>query len=158
MSRPTVFSDIKIQPPGPADRDSGPVGGILRQYTAGAALLVGDAVFLSGANTVNKSTTASNYVGFVGFVESGDALDMNSGFAVGTAAAASGQIVLVREVGIARGIAGVAGFTAGTDFNAVPSAATAGRVIAGTTAGQRLGVVLTTAIAGAEVRILIKHF
>ena len=79
--------------------------------------------------------------------------------AVGTTAATSGQQVIVQISGVARAIVGASGFTAGTNFNAVPSAATAGRVIPGTTADQRIGVALTTqATAGSEVKILIQHF
>ena len=61
--------------------------------------------------------------------------------------------------GVARAIVGATGFTAGTDFTAVPSAATAGRIIPGSTAGQRVGIATTTqATAGSEVKILIQHF
>ena len=157
MSSPTVLTNIMFQGPN-EDRTVSVAGGCLHRFTANAALLVGDAVYLQDVNTVDKSTTAANYVGFVGFVETGDALGDQVGYAVGTAAAAADQAVLVRTSGIARAIVGATGFTAGTNFNAVPSAATAGRVIPGTTADQRLGTVLTTqATAGAEVRILISR-
>ena len=66
---------------------------------------------------------------------------------------------MVQISGVARAIVGATGFTAGTNFNAVPSAATAGRIIPGTTADQRVGVALTTqATAGSEVKVLIQHF
>jgi hypothetical protein len=98
-------------------------------------------------------------VGYIGFVVAGDANKRKMDDAVGTTAATSGQKVLVQISGVARGIVGASGFTAGTNFNAVPSAATAGRIIPGTTADQRLGVALTTqATAGAEIKILIQHF
>lgn len=156
MPNPTVLSDLTYRQQG-EDVTAGSVGGELVRLIAGAALLVGDNVYVSGVNTVNKSATAANYLNFAGFVETGEALSMETGFPVGTAAASTGQHVLVRRSGIARAIVGATGFTAGTDL-AVPSAATAGRIIPGTTADQRLGVALTTqATAGSEVRILIHH-
>jgi hypothetical protein len=160
MSNGTSLSYLNLR--GSSDENqSNAVGGVVHIFTvaAGATLLVGDAVYLSGVGTVNKSTTATNYVGFVGFVVAGDANGRNFSSPVGTTAATEGQKVLVQISGVARGIVGASGFTAGTDFNAVPSGATAGRIIPGTTAGQRLGVVLSTqATAGAEVLILIQHF
>lgn len=136
------------------------VGGIVHQFTAHTVtLLVGDAVYLHGVGIVNKTATAADYVGFVGFVVGGDSTSGMVHDTVGTTAATSGQKVLVQISGIARAIVGATGFTAGTNFNAVPSAATAGRVIPGTTADQRLGTVLTTqATAGAEVLVLISRF
>lgn len=155
---PTSFGFINLREDEGMER-VGSVGGEVVQLTAAATLLVGDAVFLSGVNTVNKSATASNYVGFIGFVVGGASTGDKTNDTVGTTAATVGQRVLVQVNGIARAIVGASGFTAGTNFNAVPSAATAGRVIPGTTADQRLGKVLTTqATAGAEVRILIGHF
>ncbi len=136
------------------------VGGLTLVATANATtLLVGDAVYLVGVSIVDKSATASNYVGYVGFVVGGTSNGFRHTDAVGTTAALSGESVLVQYSGIARAIVGATGFTAGTNFNAVPSAATAGRIIPGTTADQRLGVALTTqATAGSEVLILIQHF
>lgn len=132
-------------------------GGNVKQFTASSTtLLVGDAVYLAGVSIVDKSTTAANYVGFVGFVVGGDSTSGAVHDTIGTTAATSGQKVLVQVSGVARAIVGATGFTAGTNFNCVPSAATAGRVIPGVTADQRLGTVLTTqATAGAEVLILL---
>lgn len=156
MPNPTVLSDLTYRQQ-TGDTTPGEYGGELVRLIAEAALLVGDLVYVSGVNLVNKSATASNYLRFVGFVEIGEALAMETGLPVGTAAAAANQHVLIRRSGIARGIVGATGFTAGTDL-AVPSAATADRIIPGTTADQRVGVALTTqATAGAEVRILIHH-
>jgi hypothetical protein len=161
MARPLATEYI-IHRESNEDRTVGSLGGQVARYTAGSTLLVGDAVYLSGVNTVDKSTTAANYVGFVGFVVSGDALGDSQAcgeYPVGTTAATVNQQVLVQISGIVAAIVGATGFVAGTNFNAVPSAATAGRVIPGTTADQRLGVVLTTqSTAGAAVRILIAHF
>lgn len=159
MQIPTGFSWVNIR--GSSDEQTGnATGGIVHLFTASSTtLLVGDAVYLSGVGIVDKSATAANYVGFVGFVVGGQSNDYRVDDAVGTTAATSGQKVMVQISGVARAIVGASGFTAGTNFNAVPSAATAGRVIPGTTADQRLGVVLTTqASAGGEVKILIKQF
>ena len=156
--QPTGFSFVNIR--GAADEiTSNAIGGIVHAFTASGTLLVGDAVYLSAANIVAKSATAANYAGFVGFVAGGDSTGDIIGSPVGTTAATDGQLVLVQISGIARAIVGATGFTAGSDFTAVPSAATAGRIIPGTTAGQRVGVATTTqATAGGEVKILIQHF
>jgi hypothetical protein len=159
MQTPTAFSWLNVR--GSADElTPNAVGGVVHLFTAASTtLLVGDAVYLSGVGIVDKSATAANYVGFIGFVVGGDSNNFRTDDAVGTTAATSGQRVMVQISGVARAIVGATGFTAGTNFNAVPSAATAGRVIPGTTADQRLGVVTTTqASAGGEVRVLINQF
>jgi hypothetical protein len=159
MQIPTGFSWVNIR--GSSDEQTGnATGGIVHLFTASSTtLLVGDAVYAAGVGIVDKSATAANYVGFVGFVVGGQSNGYRVDDAVGTTAATSGQRVMVQISGVARAIVGATGFTAGTNFNAVPSAATAGRVIPGTTADQRLGIVLTTqATAGSEVKILISQF
>lgn len=159
MDTPTGFSWVNIRGSS-SNLDSNATGGIVHLFTAASnTLVVGDAVFLAGVGIVDRSTTAANYAGFVGFVVGGEQNNYRTDDAIGTSAATSGRPVMVQISGVARAIVGASGFTAGSNFNAVPSGATAGRVIPGTTAGQRLGVVLTTqASAGAEVKILIKHF
>lgn len=156
--QPTGFSYVNLR--GDSDElTPNAVGGVTHLFTASGALLVGDAVYLSAPGTVAKSATAANYAGFVGFVAGGTATGNRINSPVGASAAADGQQVVVQISGVARAIVGATGFTAGTDFTAVPSAATAGRIIPGTTAGQRLGVATTTqATAGSEVRILVQHF
>ena len=159
MEKTTALSWLNLR--GSSDEvTSNAVGGIVHLFTANSTtLLVGDAVYLAGVGIVDKSATASNYVGFVGYVVGGDSNDYNFADAVGTTAATSGQKVAVQVSGVARAIVGATGFTAGTNFNAVPSAATAGRIIPGTTADQRVGVALTTqATAAGEVKVLVKHF
>lgn len=155
----TAFSWLNIR--GSSDELTGnAVGGIVHRFTANSTtLLVGDAVYLAGVGIVDKSTTASNYVGFVGYVVGGASNNFRTDDAVGTTAATSGQAVAVQISGVARAIVGATGFTAGTNFNAVPSAATAGQIIPGITADQRVGVALSTqATAGSEVKVLVKHF
>lgn len=158
-SNPTNFAYIETT--GDSDaRTINAVGGQVRRFTANATtLLVGDIVYLqAAAGIVDKSATAANYVGFIGVVVGGQSTVDELGLAVGTTAATSGQYVDVQIDGIADCIVGATGFTAGTNWGVVPSAATAGRVIPGTTAGQQVGTALTTQpTAGSAVRILIRH-
>ena len=165
FGRNTSFNWLNLR--GSSDENTGnAVGGIVHLFTANSTtLLVGDAVYLAGVGIVDKSTTAANYLGFVGFVVGGQSNSFSHADAVGTTAATSGQQVMVQISGVARAIVGASGFTAGTNFVANPSGATAGRVIpagtidATTIAGRGLGVALTTqATAGSEVKILIQHF
>lgn len=165
MQQATAFQYVNVR--GASDElTNGAVGGQVHRFAAGGTLLVGDAVFISAANTVNKSLTVGDYANFVGFVVGGDSNGFRTEDAVGTTAATSGQGVMVQISGVARAIVGATGFTAGTTNVAVaPSAATAGRVIptaaldATIIAGRALGVPTTTqAIAGSEVRVLIQHF
>jgi len=161
MAYPTRLNSVILDDNGAQTLNaSNNVGGVCAIFTANSTtLLVGDIVYLAGVGIVDKSATASNYVGYVGVVVSGDSLGMEPSTTVGTTAATSGQKVMVQISGVANAIVGATGFTAGTNFNAVPSAATAGRVIPGTTADQRVGVALTTqATAGSAVKLLIKHF
>lgn len=139
------------------DKVSGEVGGITENFTAAAALNTGDCVFLSAVNTVNKSVTQANYVGFIGVVVGGALTNDNIVDRVGVPAANTGQRVIVQIAGTATVVAGAA-VTAGTNFSVIPDTATAGRVIAGTTAGQVLGKALTTTTgAGQNLNILISH-
>lgn len=165
MRLPTAFSFVNIR--GSADElTDNAVGGIVHRFSAGGTLLVGDAVRISAADTVNKSATVGDYATFVGFVVGGQSNDFRTDDAVGTTAATSGQDVMVQISGVARAIVGATGFTAGTTNVVVaPSGATAGRVIpsaaldATIIAGRALGVATTTqATAGSEVKVLIKHF
>lgn len=159
VSSPTGFSYITL------DGDSDPntvlsTGGIVETFVANSTtLLVGDIVYLQGANgVVDKSATAANYVGFVGVVVGGASTDFELNRAVGITAATSGQQVVVQLNGIANCIVGATGFTVGTNWGVVPSAATAGRVIPGTTQGQMIGTCLSTqATAGSAVLVLIRH-
>ena len=160
MENVTSFSWLNTRGDDTSFLTGNSVGGMVHRFTASSTtLLVGDAVFLAGVGIVDKSATAANYVGFLGYVVGGQSNAFRTADAVGTTAATSGQGVMVQYTGVARAIVGATGFVAGTNFNAVPSAATAGRIIPGTTADQRVGVVTSTqATAGSEVRVLVKHF
>jgi hypothetical protein len=139
------------------DKAPGAIGGIVELFTAAAALNTGDAVFFSAANTVNKSVTQANYAGFVGIVVGGALTNDNMVDRPGVPAANANQRVFVQVFGIANVVAGGA-ITVGTNFSVIPDTATAGRVIAGTTAGQIVGKPLSSATAaGQTIKILISH-
>src|SRR5262245_40187377 len=83
-------------------------GGVVVIETAEAALNIGDAVYISAAHSVNKSTTASLYQGRTGFVVGGERtsmLVMQDDNMVGTAAAAAGEKVLVCVGGKCKAVA-----------------------------------------------------
>lgn len=143
------------------------VGGHVVPFTAGATLLIGDAVYLSAANTVNKAAvTATLGTGFVGIVVGGDSYakdgstitdDVNQTLAVGGTAALTGERVLVQISGVAYAIAG-ASITAGVAL--MGSAAVAGRLItnSGGTFGQLVATAIQTQTTAAEpVKVLIDH-
>src|SRR4051812_47277038 len=73
-------------------------GGIVEFFTAGAALNIGDAVYISAASTVNKSLTAGNQGKPAGIVVGGD---LTAGECaddpadVGSAAASNGGYAIV---------------------------------------------------------------
>lgn len=104
------------------------VGCIALPFTAGAALNIGDNVYLSAAKTVNKSTTQANYKGVVGIVVGGESTGMlikQADADIGTAAAPSGGLVLVAVLGFAKAVAD-GGITLGNPVTADNT--TAGRV------------------------------
>jgi hypothetical protein len=153
--KPTAFSWLTFAMPR-ADKSPAAVGGITEIFTAGAALNTGDVVYISAADTVNKSTTQANYVGFAGVVVGGQLTNDNITASVGVAAANTGQRVIVQVAGIATVVAGGT-VTVGTNFSVIPDTTTAGRVIAGTTAGQVVGKTLTTGASAGTMKILISH-
>lgn len=153
--RATSFNWLTFNQPR-QDRTSASVGGVVEIFTAAASLNTGDCVFLSAANTVNKSTTAANYAGFIGVVVGGQLTNNNITSNVGVAAAGANQSVMVQISGIANVVAGGT-VTPGTNFSVVPDAATAGRVIAGTTAGQVLGTTVSAGTAAGTMKIVLNH-
>lgn len=137
----------------------GSVGGETVVMQGAAALNIGDGVFVSAADTVNKSTTVLDYAARAGIVVGGqipaegnmavlqDPLDIGE-----IAAAAANDLVLVCVAGICRVVAD--GIIAVGDV-VEPDAVTAGRVSTGTT--QPFGVALeAAALAGDVIRILIR--
>lgn len=137
------------------------VGGECQWFTASGTLLVGDAVYISAANTVAKSATAATTLGaYVGQVISGDTLNgeyPELATAIGKTAATNGQKVLVMYNGIGPAIAGAA-VAAGDRITA--SGAVAGRVItdAAPAAGTSIGNAVTAAAGAASgFLLLINH-
>lgn len=140
------------------------LGGRIEVFLAPTAiLLVGDAVFISAANTVNKSIVAGDQVKRCGIVVGGD----STGMAVTTdpvndvgksaCSAAAGQRVLVCVSGVAYGIADAAIAAAGTQLKL--GATTAGRLAAATPttdAGKIVGINIEVAAGAASVmKVLI---
>ena len=142
MGQPTQFQNISF---GFGDGLRDNVGGSTVAMLAGLALNLGEVVFISGtAETVSKSVTATEYAKYVGVVVGGNLTGMHAIShnppATGTiACAAINQPVLIQISGIAWFLADAI-IASGNEL--VPSTTTAGRVIAGTTAGQRLGTVI----------------
>lgn len=150
---PTVFSSVRYK-----DNNDLEVGGPCQIFTPAAALNYGDVVYFSAANTVTKAATAANYVSFAGVVVGGD-LTGNERLLTkptsGTVAVASASGSVLVQIG---GVAEV--ITIGTDAagsRVMASGVTAGYVVAGTTAGQMLGTLIDTGVAGNLKRMLIAH-
>lgn len=129
----------------------GQVGGATRTYLAGATLVVGDVVYLSGDNTVNKSTTLADHEKVVGVVIGGRSTSMRAKLDstdLGTTAAVVNRPVIVLRAGrtwIRTGaVTGLGGDTVRAGIRCKPSTGTAGRVSPATTA-------LTIAAGGVAV-------
>ncbi len=143
-----------------ATADNLGVGGDVLQFIAAAALNIGDVVYLSAANTVNKSNTPANYQKFVGVVVGGKATYNQIGTLstdVGNAAAAANEDVLVQFNGKCWAVADAAVAAGGL---ITQGATTAGRVddSASATQGQIIGMALQAATNAADkILILINH-
>lgn len=136
------------------------VGGRCEVFSAGAALNIGDVVYLSAANTVNKSATLATNLGkVVGVVVGGYKTGMQAisrKLDVGVQAAATDEPVLVQVTGKCWV---VAGDTISAGDIIIPSDTTAGRVETGTittdaaagNSGNILGNALEAAGAAATV-------
>lgn len=138
-------------------------GGIVRIFTAAAALLIGDCVFMSANGTVDKTATTGTHVRAVGIVVGGTATGMTcsddpADFNVVQAAAANDRVIVLIQ-GVSFVIADAAMATVGTPL--APSTTVAGRVrpaVLGTGAddGKHIGKILETAAGVASiVRALI---
>lgn len=135
------------------------VGGLVFVATAAAALNIGDAVYLSAAFTVNKSTVAANGLLRCGIVVGGAPRSVTDGTLevlqridaivspygdVGQQAAATNDRVLVCFAGICYAIADGA-ITAGAQIK--PSVTTAGRVTAASATAIAAGATAVTSVA-----------
>lgn len=136
------------------------VGGQVQSFTAGATLLIGDAVYLNSSAKAVKSTTATLYTAFIGFVVGGTSFNKEGQCAIpgdvntlAATAALADEVVLVQVSGIANAIV-ASGLTIGAQV--VPSGVTAGRVVgAGATAAAVLGVAVSAGASGVAAKIKI---
>lgn len=145
--------------PSNADNQDEYVGGTVVRFKAGAALNVGDVVYISAANTVNKSATTADYAAFAGVVVGGtdtafDCISNDSDVGI-AACSASGEYVLVQVTGLAWVKAAAATAVAKT----VGVVTTAGQVDDSTaTAGAYVGTSVTAATnPGDAILMLIAH-
>lgn len=114
--------------------NGGQVGGEVREYLAGSTLLIGDVVYLSADNTVDKSTTASNHEKDVGIVIGGRSTQLLVSTAaadVGTTAATVGRPVIVLRHGRTY-CPNDAGGTLNAGDRLKPSTTTAGKLMGAT--------------------------
>lgn len=137
------------------------VGGNTVVMIAEAALKIGDVVFISAENSVNKSGTQADYQAAAGVVVGGGSSGgVDYGIfdegAVGLALVGAAKSVVVQVDGIAYVMAGDA-VSAGNALTG--DTATAGRVIpTGATAGQIIGIALTdAAVDGDVIKMLVVH-
>lgn len=152
------------------DNSPATTGGNVFPFVAAAALNVGDVVFLSALNTVNKSTTSANYVAMIGVVVGGkqtygDVFDsrMAAGSSTPAAVLAAGSVlaananeeVLVQVDGIAY-VYCAAAVALGAPLQVLT---TSGRVDdPAAVAGQIVGTALDVGAGAASViRMLIDH-
>lgn len=149
---PTGIPYRKLGLDGQFDMSQPSYGGDVILATAGATLLIGDVVYWSLLNTVNKSSTAADYVAFAGVVVGGANMDMfitadDAVNAVGDAAAEVGELVWVQINGIAP-VVSAAALAVNTALQVVT---TAGRVDdAAFVGGQIVGIALKLATGAAE--------
>lgn len=153
--RPTRFPYLHLS----TDADErAEVGGIVLKFKAAADLKLGDCVFLSAAETVNKSTTTGDHDAVVGIVVGGANTNnevVNQSALYGVAVAANtDEDVLVLVYGIAYVIPDATD-NAG-DLIIPDDATTAGQVEAGTTATKIIGMLLEApSAAGSPTKALI---
>jgi len=108
-------------------------GGRVCRFKAGAALNIGDTVYLSAAHTVNKSNTPANYTAVMGVVVGGATTNyeiLQDDADVGKQAAAANEVVLVCVAGKAKVVSDVAAIALGSKLTI--GTTTAGRVDVGT--------------------------
>jgi hypothetical protein len=137
----------------------GQCGGPVNIYTPAVALNYGDAVYFSAADTVTKSLVSADYVAFAGIVVGGDLTHMIHHTAEDVAltgtfqvATASGRVI-VQWAGPALVITAA---TPAVGARVIADTTTAGRVLAGTTAGIMLGHMITVSLgAGQLAKMLI---
>jgi hypothetical protein len=134
-------------------------GGIIHKFKAGAALNIGDIVYLSAAHTVNKSADVADYDAVIGVVVGGKTTNyevLQDDIDVGVQAAAANEVVLVCTHGKAKVVADDA-ITLGdklTSGGTTAGAAAVGAITTDLAAGQSgslVGTALETAAAGGDI-------
>lgn len=154
--QPTYLTALGLRK---TDTNIAEIGGLIAKFTAGATLLIGDVVYVSGSDTVNKSTTNADYQKFAGVVVGGQTYSANEDVLstldeVGGTAATVDQWVLVQYAGIAPYKSDGA-ITAGARI--IPDASVAGECdVAGANPGVTLGTAVTAAADGAVGKFLIR--
>jgi hypothetical protein len=130
-------------------------GGIVLPFLGAALLNIGDAVWLSADNTVNKSAVVGDHANFLGIVVGGDATGGEVGggkaqFGVRAAnSAAAGMNVLVQVFGAQYVV-----LDAATPVGPIiPSVILAGRMHAGAAPG--VGKLIQAAAAAGDVRLAL---
>lgn len=150
--KPTNFPYTKHSSDSDAVAD---IGGPTIEFTAGGNLNLGDSVYLSAANTVNKSIVAGDIAKFVGVVVGGAKLaryvntEQNK-YGVIQAAAAN-EMVIVQVKGIAY-VLTEAAYAAGTHLSV--SGTTAGRMITNASRSTAILIEASTGV-GAAAKALI---
>lgn len=155
MSKATTHAYRAAAQPG-ADVTNFAIGGTVTRAKAAGALLIGDVVYISGVDTVNKSAVAATVAaGFIGVVVGGktttDDLVEAAARVGSTAASAANDLVYVQTDGIAYVRCTAAAVAIGVTV--IPSG-TAGQVVAGAVAGQMLGTAIDAGNAS-NIRIKI---
>src|SRR5437879_3464878 len=162
--RPSVFPWTLPSDSGGEDKGAFAVGGDVFVVTAGATLLIGDAVYLSAAFTVNKSAVAGNQVARIGIIAGGVPRSVEASTLevfqrpgdIGVTAAVLNDPVLLCVAGLCVGVADGA-IAAGAQVKL--STATAGQVTTATPntdSGKVLGTAWDAAGGvGDKIRILV---
>lgn len=158
---PTNFGFVKHA----EDEGSAKPGGPVFEMTASGALNVGDAVLISAEDTVLKTEVTANHKNRIGIVVGGTQTGMRAlsgSDALGLAAAADGEQVLVQYAGIAWAVADTATVAVGDKLKL--GSTTAGRLMDGTDTtdlaagitGSIVGSALSaSAAAGDAIKVLI---
>lgn len=135
------------------------VGGDCLYGKAATTLLLGDAVFLSAADTWNKSTVVGNYAGLVGIVVGGFRTDgrvIQDDPLIGvTQCALVNEMVIVMVYGVCKVLSDITLPTVNTKVTA--GAVTAGRVsTTGAVSGNYVGGTITVqAAVGAVLKLAV---
>lgn len=159
--QPTNYGFLKLADDGGSLKP----GGHVVEAKGAVALNVGDAVFVSAVDTVTKDSVATNHKNRIGIVVGGTRTDMrvlSGSDAVGLAACAINEQVLVQIDGIAWGVADTATVAVGDKLKL--GTTTAGRLldgsdttdaVAGITGSIVAQALTASAAAGDKIKVLV---